>query len=183
MEDPHLHCLRKSLSSLEPDVSDDCGSELVHLPNFLHLILAEFRRNLKISPGACGSLLVLNVSSLEACAQEVYHTRGIRRLGWRPIIYLALLPVDRSDVVAEQSSATEQTSKKSELGELADKVVHRLITVQFISKFMDGLQCDVDIPSLRRATFVASIQYGQRRHQLGKMTPTFCRRGPCSNLK
>ena len=122
MEDPHLHCLRKSLSSLEPDVSDDCGAELVHLPNLLRLILVEFRLNLKISPDACGSFVVLKVSSLEACAQKVYHPRGISSLGWRPIMYLALLPVDRSDVVAEQRSVTEQTSQKSELGEPADKV-------------------------------------------------------------
>ena len=81
LEDPHLHCLWRFSSSLVPDVSDDCGGELVHLPNFLHLVLADFRRNLKIRPHSCGSFLVLDVSSLEACAQEVYHPRGIRSLG------------------------------------------------------------------------------------------------------
>ena len=90
---------------------------------------------------------------------------------------IAALPVDCSDVVAEQSSVIEQTSQnlnsesqptKSNAHELVllKKPLHRLITVQFISKFMDGLQCVVYIPGLCRATFVASIQSAQKRHQL-----------------
>ena len=108
------------------------------------------------------SLPVLIFGPLQGCTQNVDYPGWIRCLRRRPIVNLAVLPVNRTVVIAEMSSVAEQTSQHlhshSKLVEslaLLKKSLHGLNTVKFDSKRVDGLQAlftsiaSVDRPSLR----------------------------------